>query len=275
MQTPLPVIVLSAEMNHDKQRGISIIELMISITISLVILASASTFYVAAVRSSGATLKASKLNQELLTLLSVISSEVRRAGYTGQTTVVADPHLNFFNEVDVTALAVRASKASGGTAAASGECILFAYDADADTVIDNDELIGFRLNSGRVQMRIAGDTTANSRHDHCNDGDDTWQDLNDHRLVNISALTFDSSSSACINMREPDGTDDDGDGFIDNPEEADCYHADNVPAAGSGELTIETREINIALAGQLVGDSGVTVSVDQNVVVRNDLVRIR
>ena len=73
-------------MKHS-QSGISLVELMISIALGLTILASASSFYVANVRSSGSTMKASKLNQELFTLAGVMSSEIRRAGYSNQTKV--------------------------------------------------------------------------------------------------------------------------------------------------------------------------------------------
>ena len=84
-----------------------------------------------------------------------------------------------------------------------------------------------------------------------------------------------SSQSACINLREPDGIDNDSDGNADNAEEADCYHADNIPAAGSGDLTVEAREITITLGGRLANDRGISAIANHNVVVRNDLVRLR
>ena len=208
-------------------------------------------------------------------MLGVFGGGVGRAGYSNQANLTTDPHLNLFNTLDVTSLAVRAAVANPTTVSSNGQCILFAYDRDDDGLVDNNELLGFRLNGTTVQMRVAGDTTANSRHDSCDNANDTWQDLTDPRFINITALSFDSSQSACINLREPDGIDNDSSGAADNAEEANCYHADNIPAAGSGDLTVEAREITITLGGRLAGDRGISAIANHSVVVRNDLVRLR
>jgi len=67
-------------MNRIKQSGITIIELMISITIGLILIASVSTVYVAHAVNSLKTLQMSKLNQELSQLMSLMVKDIRRAG---------------------------------------------------------------------------------------------------------------------------------------------------------------------------------------------------
>jgi type IV pilus assembly protein PilW len=47
-----------------------------------------------------------------------------------------------------------------------------------------------------------------------------------------------------------------------------------VPTGGSGNITVETREITITLAGTLTNDTFVRLTQTQNVRVRNDLVRV-
>jgi prepilin peptidase dependent protein B len=258
------------------QTGLSLVELMISLAISSVILLVTVNFYAAISRSSGLTLQASKLNQELQALVAVMASEIRRAGFTADTSVVTDPIVNTFNDVDKTALNILASRAAPTTSAASGECILFAYDRDEDMALDHNEPLGFRLNNGVVQMRtrVEGDLTE-ARNDDCDDADETWLDLTDGRLLTITSLAFDSSGSTCINLREPDGVNNDSIGGVDDAIEADCYDASNIPSAGSGDKTVETRQIEISVTGQLNNDAITTASTSQVVLVRNDLVRVR
>ena len=260
-----------------KQRGLTLIELMISVLISSIILLATVNFFVAVSRGSATTLQASKLNQELLTLTTIMGAEIRRAGYSGDTGIIDDPESNIFNELNVSALAVRQSKAAPTTTPGASdpkECILFVYDQDEDAAIDANELIGFRLDNGVIQMRTQGDLTE-SRYDDCDDADETWLDLTDDQLITITNLEFDPSATACINLREPDELDNDGDGTIDNAEEADCYDASNIPTAGSGDLTVEVREITISVTGELNADSNTSATVSQTVLVRNDLVRER
>ncbi|GAA5526171.1 hypothetical protein Maes01_02766 [Microbulbifer aestuariivivens] len=255
-----------------KQRGLTLVELMISLTVGLVVIGAGSTVYVTTAVKSGSAIASSRLNQELMTLMSIMVLDIRRAGYWADAAV--NPTQNPFSEPDVTALAVRPSIADPVAAATSGQCILFAYDADDDGILDNDNLFGFRLNNGVVQMRRNGDVVANARHDHCNDAEDNWQDVTDGNLFTVTDLTFDSSPSQCLNMREPDGVDSDGDGTVDNQEEEDCYQLP-LPAAGSGDITVETREVVVNIAAQLTDDPDVRVQVAQSVRVRNDLLRER
>ena len=203
--------------------------------------------------------------------------DIRRAGYSGHDDVKTDPLSNDFNTVDETVLTIRPSVANPASAATSGQCILYAYDADDGGTLDNQDIFGFRLNNFVVQMRQQGDVAANARHDHCNDGDDTWLDITDGNLISITKLTFDSdpgTASQCLNVREPDDVDNDSDGTIDNDEEADCYDAP-LPTNASGDITVETREILITLEGELANDDFVRVEIAETVRVRNDLVRER
>jgi len=120
-------------------------------------------------------------------------------------------------------------------------------------------------------MRTIGNT---ADPDTCATANNTWVDLTDSNFITASVLTFDLSSSECLNTREPDGLDNDGDSAIDNAEEYDCYDAP-LPTAGSGNITVETRQITVTLTANLANDSFVRLSQTQNVRVRNELVRVR
>lgn len=254
------------------QQGFTITELMVSTALSLSVISSVLVGYLATYVSSSNTLAASKLNQELSTLMSLMVSDIRRAGYWANASSNL-PTANIFNAVDNTALEVFDSMASNTQVGVngSGSCIVYAYDADEDGAVDAVELPGFRLNGGAVQMRTSGNT---ADPDTCAGAGDTWVTLTDTTLVNVTALTFSLADTVCLNTREPDILDNDANGVVDNAEEYDCYDAP-LPVGGSGDITVETRQVTITLTGALVADSFVRLTQTQNVRVRNDLVRIR
>ena len=198
-------------------------------------------------------------------------SELRRAGDSG--VVPTTPATNLFALTDNTALEVFNNMTSNTQQAAtgSGSCIVYSYDIDEDGVVDAAELAGFRLTTtGVVQMRTSGNA---ADPDSCASTSNTWSDLTDQDFITVSNLTFDLANSECLNTREPNTIDDDGDAVTDEADEADCYTS--VPTAGSGNITVETREITITLTANLTNDTFVRLTQSQNVRVRNDMVRVR
>ena len=260
-------------MNRAKQSGFTLAELMISTALGLSVISSVLIGYLATYTSTVNTLAASRLSQELNTLMSVMVSDIRRSGYWGSPTAATNSAYNIFNEVDNTALEVFDNMTDNNQVGVhgNGSCIVYAYDAVEDGMVEAEELVGFRLNGGVVQMRTSGDVT---NPDTCATTGNTWVDLTDSTLVNVTALDFDLSKSTCLNTREPDSVDNDSNGTVDNAEEYDCYDAP-LPTAGSGDITVETRVISITLTGNLVNDSFVNMSLNDEVRVRNDLVRVR
>lgn len=254
------------------QAGLTITELMITIALGMSVISSVLVGYLATYTSSMNMLAGSKLSQELGTMMSVMVGEFRRIGYTSDIDSPDFPTDNAFSVVDMTAMEVFNNMTSNTQQAAtgSGSCIVYAYDRDDDGVVDAAELAGFRLNAGVVQMRTAGDT---ADPDTCATASNTWVDLTDPGFVTITALDFDLSGSVCLNAREPNAVDDDADGTVDNAEEVDCY--DDVPAADSGDITVETRQITVTLTGELANDAFVNMTLVQNVRVRNEWVRVR
>jgi type IV pilus assembly protein PilW len=258
--------------NKLSQLGVSLIELMIGIVISLIILAGVTNIWLTTIMSSADTLKQSKLNQELTTLMNVMSNDIMRAGITG-TLNYTNPQTNAFSQVNDTALEIIDNMTDNNqitfaNAATGGSCIVYAYDRDLDGVVDIAEVVGFRLNNGAVEMRR--DVIGTNR-DSCAAADGNWLPVTDPRIITITNLNFAFNNSECINTREPNGIDDDGDAGTNDTAEMDCYSI--VPTNGSGDVTVETRQIDITLAGQLVSDASINLSMTQSTRVRNDLVR--
>ena len=253
------------------QSGFTLTELMITIALSMTVISSMLLGYLGNYTSTVNTLASSKLNQELTTLMSLMVGEIRRAGYT--STVSTDPTTNLFNKKDLTAMEVYDSTTSNrqATATGSGSCIVLSYDLNIDGIVDTEELIGFRLKDGVAQMRTVGNA---DDPDTCADQNNTWSDLTDTDFVTITTLNFDQAASECLNTREPNTIDDDANRTVDNIEEYDCYDSP-LPIDGSGDITVETRQLAITVAGNLTNDDFVRLSLTQNVRVRNDWVRVR
>jgi len=271
---------MTMTMKNFKQQGLSLIELMVSTAVGMIILAGVSSVYMSTLTSTSSTLKNSKLNQELSTLMSVMKADIHRAGVWG-TTNFATPQTNPFSQVNTTALEVVYGIGNDNPipeanyVADVGSCIVYTYDANLDGVLDNNDIMGFRLNNGVVEMRQSGDIVNNTDHLRCNDPDDTWIAVTDSRLVSVTQLDISLKDSECINTREPNAVNDDSDAATNDDAEMNCYTTAMVPVVGSGDITVETRNIEIALAGELASDGTINVQINQWVRVRNDLVRIR
>jgi type IV pilus assembly protein PilW len=261
---------MSKSMGKFAQHGMSLIELMIGIVIGLIILAGVTNVWLTSIITSSDTLRQSKLNQELTTLMGVMANDIMRAGVTG-TLNYTSPQTNAFSQTDNTALEVidnmtdnnQVTFANAGT---GGSCIVYAYDRNLDGNVDTTDVTGFRLNNGAVEIR---QNLVGSDPDNCSTAAGNWVPLTDSRIITVTTLNFAFDNSECINTREPNDTDEDGDGDNANAGEMNCYNL----APTAGDVTVEARQIDITLAGQLVSDASVNLSISQSVRVRNDLVR--
>ena len=257
------------------QSGFTLTELMIAMSIGLTVISGVTGVLVSVVSSSSNMLLQSKLNSQLTGALEVMSNDIRRAGYWAMINPddYAAPTGNPFSQMDSTLLEVHDNNVQvAGNDAGGGDCIVYAYDADNDGALGNQDIVGFRLQNNAIQMRRNGDVNANARHDACNNGNDNWQNMTDPNVVSITALNFSLANSACINNREPDNVDNDGANGVDDADEADCFL--QPPAVGSLQNTVETRAVTITVSGLLVGDPLTSMTVRQDIRVRNDFVRV-
>ncbi|MBS99384.1 MAG: hypothetical protein CMI01_11995 [Oceanospirillaceae bacterium] len=273
-----------------KQAGMSLIELMIAIFVGLIVVAGALTVYVNTVSSSSSTLKMSMLNQELSTLMSVMALDLRRAGFNAglSSGAMLDNRFQFDETAEPNKQMIFRVVETQGTATTGddvvsvagandpGDCILFAYDENLDGVVDGAEFAGFKLLNGSVQMRTAvanpgdndpatsdtgiidNDGGAADYPDNCANG--TWLTVTDTELIEITELEFNLDNSYCLNT--------DALGVA-----ADCYTT--APTSGSGDITLESYVVTISLAGRLANDTLVQASLEQDVQVRNGIVRER
>ncbi|MBK8163828.1 MAG: prepilin-type N-terminal cleavage/methylation domain-containing protein [Gammaproteobacteria bacterium] len=99
------------------QRGFSLVELMVAITLGLFVLAGVSYLHAEVVRANAAVLKTAHLQQTLWSLMALIADDVRRAGYWSRAELTLD------------------GTAANGYAPirlVDGDCFLYSYDEDKD-----------------------------------------------------------------------------------------------------------------------------------------------
>ncbi len=158
-----------------RQKGLSIVELMITITLGLLLMAALTAVFSNTLGVNSRSLKLSQLHEEATAVMDLMIGELRRTGYRGDAAeLVFDPanaSTNFNNTIVV-------SQFSGEEA---NSCILFSYDEDADGIHDGaPENFGFRLRDNQIQRRQASAG--------CDGGG--WQNVTTTAMVLVNDLDF-------------------------------------------------------------------------------------
>ncbi len=169
------------------QRGFSLVELMIALTLGLLLVGAVLSVFTGTLRSNADLGRMARLEEQLTGLLDLISRDLRRAGST------AKPYLALAGAANPFGL--DAPAAYGGEPANS--CLTLRYDLNRDglltTAAANDERFGYRLKDGMVQIRAAGlACTA--------DATPGWENAADRGEVEITALSFAISTASAGDM---------------------------------------------------------------------------
>jgi prepilin peptidase dependent protein B len=237
-----------------KQKGYSLIEIIIALIIGLIILTATISIYISTIKGSSDIVKSARLNHDLNSALALMVNDIRRSGYWGGATVGSDSRNNPFTQ------------AATDLQFPSPACVLYTYDADADGIVDADEYYGFKLNGTNIQMRLSGSSTNN-----CNLNTDVWNTLNiseGNEQIDITNLTF-TQSFKCLRKRV--GLTDQSYDIADVSTCATAAINAGDPLV-TGDRVIITREITIALAGRLFIDQAVTKNLMDRIKIRNDRV---
>ncbi len=229
-----------------KQRGFSLVELMISVAIGLVVLAVVLQIYVSTVNSSGDTLKMARVNQELRAAMDVMVRDIQRAGYyfwttdrDGKVDKISNPNPFMQGANDLTI---------------NGSCIAYTYDRTpnrdvADKTVYATEKFAFYLSGNAILMRNGGSESSDS----CTPNS---EGITDKNRVTITGLSF-SLTAHCINASAPPNAD-------------NCTSL----APTDGNVLIKPRQVTITITGKPKGDSSGEMqrTITNTVHLRNHLV---
>ncbi len=150
-------------------RGFTLVELMVAITIGLVVLSAALTFFSGNLRANSTTLELSRLNQELQTVMTMIARDIRRAGYRGDALDnrdIGDKTFMFLPGAIDGAGAWTAQHLgtlkSGGSHGNGGpyQCIVLMADLDEDGAVSaTTEIAGYQLDGSVIDKGHWTDTS--------------------------------------------------------------------------------------------------------------------
>lgn len=259
-----------------RQRGFSLVELMVSVLLGLVVVGAAVAVYLSMVFSSTGTVRSARLNYDMGSLMLFMTNDLRRAGYWGGVVAGANPLLNPFTSDDEDVQIIADWDTNGNA------CIVYSYDSDNDGLLQAGERFGFRLNNdGSLGIRLDGTVLAS-----CADADGTWERItvqDDSEVVQITDLQF-----SFVALAADDGSTTAGVGpypaqtqfsLCDNVDDAvppaqpdptpDCSGG-VATAPVTGDAMVTRRIINIRMTGQMGRDQEISRSLVATVKVGND-----
>ncbi|WP_006786798.1 PilW family protein [Thiorhodospira sibirica] len=254
-----------------RARGFTLVELMIGLVIGLIVLGIVGSIYMSVLDGSGYALRSARLNQEVRVAMNFMTDDIRRAGFWSEAQA-GTPE----NQLPVNPFTRRDGAVRDVHILNSGNCILFAYDADFAGA-GGQEVFGYRLNGNTVEMLMGN---ANPPTNNCAPQNAIWTPLTDKTAVVVTALSFDTVGSRCFNttqnvgwtvtaeITEPACLADEADVIVDDLDGDGT--PDDYVEPDSGDLMVESRLINITLAGNHANDANLRVNLQETVKIRNN-----
>ena len=168
------------------QRGLGLLEMMISMALSLLSVTLMVVLMVSTLGTGTATIQMSRLSQELRASMQLMSRDLRRANFhSGFLNCFAN--VNCRNDLNIAAYVDTIH------INAAGDCFWYWLDRDGDADLTDDAVGGFRFSTiggiGVIQMRTAGNSAAN-----CDGGTD-WELITDPNTVDITSFDVSSADS--------------------------------------------------------------------------------
>lgn len=148
------------------QKGFTLIELMIGITLALVLFTGAGGVFMTTLVSNTTLAKQQRFEQTTQALMSLMSGEIRKAGY-------AKPGVTLTNQ------------ANGNTYFASTSCVLLSHS----TTTDNERFYGFKVINDILYMYSG---TVNPTGTACTNSVTDWTALTDSTVMKVTKLWFDT-----------------------------------------------------------------------------------
>lgn len=161
---------------RNQARGLSLIELMVSLTIGLAVLSGVLGMLTSSVRANADSVKAIRLNQEMRAAMDLMARDIRRAGYRKNFGDFIGSGQSFDNTLRVLD---------------DGARVQLQYDENDDKTLSADtESFGFKLDAGALKY------TRNAEA-----GTPDWQAITDPNVTTFTALSFcfwPSASAQCL-----------------------------------------------------------------------------
>jgi len=151
-----------------KITGFSLIELLIALSLGSLLLAMVIGLYVSCVSTGSMNLKMSRLRSDLQSIVALIETDIRRAGYGGSEYLVG---VTGSKTIDINS---------------SNDCIVYYYNHNNSLSLQSSNKVSLRLQNGSVKLKSG---VAKVADEVCADVTG-WTAISDTKLIKITQLTF-------------------------------------------------------------------------------------
>lgn len=173
-------------MKFSRQRGVGLVELMISLVIGMIVIAGSLGLVSSTFGANASQMKMSRLNNELRMAMSSITRDMRRAGYHNWTVTQLTTGIYTGSPQPAPIFVVTAGRnpvTQGVTVTPGSESVTVSYDENANSSYDATETFGFRYQNNTIETRT---------------GAGTWSSIVDPAVVQITAFSITDLSPAAI-----------------------------------------------------------------------------
>jgi prepilin-type N-terminal cleavage/methylation domain-containing protein len=162
---------------HD---GFSLVEMLISLLLGGVLLVMVINLYVTSVATGTKSLKYSRLRADIQSIMYMMETDIRRAGYGGRSFMVGSG----------------ANKTVDTISSGSEHCIIYYYNHDDSSSMTSADKMGIRLNvdSNEIQFGTGVDPLAVNCYQS-----GYWKALSDNQFIKITELSFIESTVSSSN----------------------------------------------------------------------------
>ena len=164
-----------------KQKGLTLIELMIAMVLSLLVTGMVISMFTSSIGGHAQAIRTMRLNQDMRIAMDMMVRDIRRAGYWSGTDVASNPH--------ATALSGSLPIGVFDFGAGTDNCVIVSYDSDADGATAAEEFFGFRLNGNDLEA-LNSTSSAVSNPTCASTFSNAWNDLLDSNTVQVNELSF-------------------------------------------------------------------------------------
>lgn len=184
----------------NKQKGFSLIEILVAMAIGLLLLGALSAFMITNLQTQANHARSANLNQSMNTAMDLITKEIRRSRYYAGSKIISTTELPSIATLTYTFPGgyTESQKRSINTTLftltrPSNTCALYSYNTGLDfepapnssiDKVDAVDRLGFKLNANKLQFRssCSGGTCMTD----CTTG--TWSDLTSTSVMNVDSF---------------------------------------------------------------------------------------
>ena len=151
-------------------KGFSLVELLIALLLGSLLITMVIGLYVTSVSTGSTGLKNSRLRTDLQSMISMMETDIRRAGYSGGGNAYL-VGINGDKTIDINS---------------NNDCIVYYYNHNKSSIVESSNKMAFSLRNNTLKFKTGVEKVANTV---CAVSSG-WIDVSDAKFIKITALSF-------------------------------------------------------------------------------------